>query len=96
MYRPVWSRITIKYLSTHPCVDCGETDFRVLDFDHVSDKKLANVSNMVWKPSPLATIKKEIAKCEVRCANDHRRVTYDRKQVTGYEEDGNPPALGAG
>lgn len=64
----------IEYLLVHPCVDCGETDVRVLEFDHVRGNKESSVSKMVtadatsWK-----RIEAEIAKCEVRCANDHRR-----------------------
>ncbi len=64
-----------EYYKKHPCVDCGENDPVVLDFDHrVGEKKLRNVSNMMhW--SCWDTIKKEIDKCDVRCANCHRRKT---------------------
>lgn len=27
------------FLTTHPCVDCGESDPIVLEFDHFEDKK---------------------------------------------------------
>lgn len=61
------------YLETHPCVDCGESDIIVLDFDHVRGKKVCDVSYMVASGYRLWRIKAEIQKCEVRCANDHRR-----------------------
>lgn len=63
----------IGYLLTHPCVDCGETDVVVLQFDHVHGKKRKEISGMMdcsW-----ASIEAEIAKCDVRCANDHARKT---------------------
>lgn len=59
------------YLREHPCVDCGEDDIVVLDFDHVRGKKRHNVSNL--KSYSLQAVKKEIKKCAVRCANCHRR-----------------------
>ena len=34
------------YLATHACVDCGETDPRLLEFDHVRGKKKVAVSQL--------------------------------------------------
>jgi len=61
------------YLESHPCIDCGEDDIVVLDFDHVRGKKVCDVSRMVGSGYRLWRIKAEIQKCVVRCANDHRR-----------------------
>ncbi len=63
----------IDYLLEHQCVDCGETDIVVLQFDHVRGKKRLEIGRMTTFSWP--TIEKEIAKCEVRCANDHIRRT---------------------
>lgn len=66
------------YLSSHPCVDCGETDFRVLEFDHVRGNKYANITRLLNNAIDWKTIEAEIAKCEVRCANCHRIKTSER------------------
>jgi hypothetical protein len=59
------------------CVDCGENNHIVLDFDHLSNKKY-NVSRMIHDGFSWAAIKKEISKCEVVCSNCHRIRTHNR------------------
>ena len=63
------------------CVDCGTTDHRVLEFDHVRGVKkkfhrTEGVSYMVRSGYKWSTIKTEIDKCEVRCRNCHKIKTY--------------------
>ena len=74
------ARISIigEYLSNNHCVDCGESDIRVLDFDHVRGTKVMEVTKLVATTAPIEKIIEEINKCEVRCANCHRKVTADR------------------
>lgn len=66
------------FLRTHPCVDCGIADVRVLEFDHVSGTKVKGVGSMISFGYSLPKIEEEIAKCEVRCRNCHIIVTYQR------------------
>lgn len=65
-----------KYLENHTCVDCPEKDPVVLDFDHryLYDKKMT-VTDLIRNGYAIETIFQEIDKCEVRCANCHRRRT---------------------
>lgn len=65
----------IEYLREHPCVDCGETDIVVLEFDHVRGEKRFCISEMMAYSYPWSSVLAEIEKCEVRCANCHRRRT---------------------
>ena len=66
-----------QYLREHPCVDCGETDIVLLEFDHVDGNKVMDLSSMLGRRSTRA-IREEIAKCDVRCVNCHRRRTAER------------------
>jgi hypothetical protein len=75
--------LLLDYLLDHPCVDCGESDPVVLDFDHLRDK-VENISLMVLKKRPWRVILEEIAKCEVVCANCHRRRTAARAMTYRY------------
>lgn len=78
------------YLNEHPCVDCGESDIRCLEFDHrASAGKLDDVARMVAVVRPWRAILAEIEKCDVRCANCHRRITVQRGawwRQTVYEQ----------
>ena len=71
--------VVADHLLTHACVDCGEDDVRVLDFDHrVGAGKEADVMRLVQHGYSLSRIMAEIAKCDVRCRNCHAKVTYER------------------
>jgi hypothetical protein len=65
------------YLKSHPCIDCGEPDPMVLDFDHKDPKErdmsVSQTRNRNWSWERTLS---EIEKCEIRCANCHRRRTY--------------------
>lgn len=64
-----------QYLLAHPCVDCGESDVVVLEFDHrVPSEKVAAVGGVAARRT-WTSVAKEIAKCDVRCVNCHRRKT---------------------
>ena len=67
----------LEYFQTHPCLDCGETDPVVLEFDHLRDK-LFSVGQQLTRRS-WASILAEMEKCEVVCANCHRRRTARRR-----------------
>lgn len=60
-----------KYLSTNPCVDCGESHILFLEFDHVQ-QKTEWISFLIRKHASIKTIQKEIDKCVVRCIGCHR------------------------
>ena len=63
-----------EYLADNSCIDCGESDPRVLEFDHMRDKT-HNISYMIQAGHSIQNLQNEIKKCEVRCANCHRRKT---------------------
>ncbi|MBL8049649.1 MAG: hypothetical protein JNM46_00365 [Anaerolineales bacterium] len=62
------------YLLTHPCSQCGESDPSVLEFHHRTGKSM-DLSRMIGDGYSVSTIQAEINKCDVLCANCHRKKT---------------------
>ena len=78
------------YLNDHPCVDCGTTDVRVLEFDHREPAtKRAAVSVLAAEGYSLAAIRAEVGKCDVRCANCHLLRTSDQLNWWRARRDSN-------
>lgn len=59
------------------CIDCGNRDIRVLEFDHLRDKVM-NVTQMLVDGYSIESMAKEIEKCEIVCANCHKIRTQQR------------------
>ncbi len=84
-----------EYLSVHPCVDCGEDDPIVLEFDHVMGIKSFSICVGKRHQYPVARLLEEIAKCEVRCANCHKRRTaqqFDWRKFRHRKQTASAPA----
>src|SRR5256712_12405438 len=79
----------IEYLRDHPCVDCGETDIVVLEFDHVGEK-IANISTYANAGRTWERALAVIQKCEVRCSNCHRRKTLERSSYQRESQTTHP------
>ena len=69
------AELIVEYLKSHCCVDCGEADPVVLEFDHVKGPKRFTIGSCLAPGYSWTAIQREIRKCEVRCANCHRRKT---------------------
>jgi hypothetical protein len=66
-----------EFLSSQSCIDCGENDPIVLEFDHKdTTNKFKIVAKMLSGHYSWKSIQLEIGKCDIRCANCHRRKTY--------------------
>jgi len=65
------TKYLIEYFASHPCLDCGEGDPVVLEFDHVRDKEFDIGHALPYRN--WQRILDEIEKCEVVCRNCHRR-----------------------
>jgi len=65
-----------EYFKTHHCIDCGEADILVLEFDHrLRSEKYMDISHLIKNRGSYKRVIEEILKCDVRCANCHRRKT---------------------
>jgi hypothetical protein len=65
------------YLSTKACIECGENNPIVLEFDHIdADIKFKSISKMLSGHYSWQSVEEEIKKCQILCANCHRIKTY--------------------
>lgn len=70
-----------EYLRNHPCIDCNESDIVVLDFDHRNrNEKEFCISTAIANNISILRLQKEIEKCDIRCANCHRRKTHNNNE----------------
>lgn len=70
------------WLQKKSCVDCGNNDFRVLEFDHLEDKDYTIATKI--GTVKLETLLLEINKCDIVCANCHRIRTAERGKYYTY------------
>lgn len=76
LYKEIACEYLGPYLLSHPCVDCGEKDILVLEFDHRDRKmKVDTIGSIIRSGASLEDVKQEVLKCDIRCANCHRRKT---------------------
>lgn len=65
-------------LKAKPCADCGKQyPSYVMQFDHLNGKEF-QLSQGYWKTKE--TILREVAKCEVVCANCHMERTFGSRR----------------
>jgi hypothetical protein len=67
-------RLYEEYKSTLKCSVCGEDETVCLDFHHRDPNEKEFTIGMVRKNMSFENVKKEIDKCDVLCANCHRKV----------------------
>jgi len=62
-------------MAKNGCVKCGEKDYACLQFHHIHpETKVAPVSRLIGDSRSLVTIKEEVTKCDVLCANCHMKL----------------------
>jgi hypothetical protein len=88
-HQDILRSLIIDHLISNPCVDCGESDPIVLDFDHQdSSTKHLTISQIYGRGLPVKTLMDEISKCQIRCSNCHRRRTSKQFNQWRYREFG--------
>lgn len=77
-----------EYLRRNPCERCGESDWRCLDLHHlpgtkkhralvIRHAKTGRLRGGSWRDVPFRDMVEEFAKCNVLCANCHRKEHRD-------------------
>jgi hypothetical protein len=80
--RKLTEEFIVEYLKLNSCVDCGNENILVLEFDHVKGEKRGSIANLIKRRLSWKTVRKEIEeKCVVRCSNCHLiRHTYEQQR----------------
>jgi len=68
-------------LVEHGCIGCGTHDLRVLEFHHPNGKEKYYVGQMLTLSR--ARLDKEVAECEILCANCHKIEHYELDKKGG-------------
>lgn len=64
------------YLSDKSCKNCGESDIRVLEFDHLNPAtKRFGIANAITDGRKWSDISEEMKQCQILCANCHKKQT---------------------
>ena len=78
--RAEWSKknntTLVDYYRSLGCKKCGEKRFYLMEFHHRDPSLKDNTINHMIKSASYETLKNEIKKCDVLCANCHREWHY--------------------
>lgn len=80
--------LVVRRAKDKPCMDCGiKYPYYVMQFDHLGEKAF-NIAEAPGSAIPLPRLLREIAKCEVVCANCHMERTHQRRLRAAEEGNG--------
>jgi hypothetical protein len=75
-----------QYKEDAGCADCkNKYPHYMLEFDHLPGSKKVDNVYRVLKKYGVESAWQEVAKCEVVCANCHKRRTHEREQIDMIE-----------
>ncbi len=67
------------YKKTIRCAICSESHPAIIDFHHKEGQKERNIAQMLTDGYSIDRIKQELLKCEVLCANCHRKIHSEKQ-----------------
>jgi len=75
-------KLVLKEAKNKSCMDCGvQYPYYVMDLDHRDPTQKTKAVSQMLRRCGLETLKKEIAKCDLVCANCHRIRTFNNRGI---------------